>query len=45
MVSDKDQLSAMMASSGASGHKGGTISLDATTTSTFLAWIAQAQPL
>jgi len=35
----------MMGSAGAAGHKGGTLSLDGTTTATFLAWIAQAQPL
>ncbi len=44
MVSDKDALSKMMASSGSNGHKGGTISLDGTTTATFLAWIAQGMP-
>jgi hypothetical protein len=37
-------LSQMMASSGASGHKGGALSLSATTTATFLAWIAQGMP-
>jgi hypothetical protein len=45
MVSDKDQLSQMMGSSGTNGHKGGPLSLDATTSSTFLAWITQGQPL
>ena len=44
MSADKDQLSKIMASSGTSGHKGGTISLDGTTTATFLAWIAQGLP-
>jgi hypothetical protein len=44
MVSDKDMISVMMASSGANGHKGGTISLDGTTTATFSAWIAQGMP-
>lgn len=44
MLGDKDILSKMMASSGASSHPGGTLSLDATTTSTFLAWIAQGLP-
>jgi len=44
MVADKAILSAMMTSSGATGHPGGTLSLDPTTTSTFLAWIAQGQP-
>ena len=44
LVSVKDDLSKMMASSGASGHKGGTLSLSATTTSNFLAWIAQGMP-
>ncbi|MEI6263838.1 MAG: hypothetical protein WCP74_01965 [Sphingobacteriia bacterium] len=44
MVSDKDQLSVMMSSGGATGHKGGSLSLDATTTQTFLAWIAQGLP-
>jgi hypothetical protein len=45
MVSDKDILSKMMSSSGATGHPGGPISLSATTTSTFLSWIAQGMPL
>ena len=45
MVADKDQLSQMMSSSGANGHKGGPLSIDATTSSTFLAWITQGQPL
>jgi hypothetical protein len=45
MVADKDQLSQMMASSGSTGHKGGPLGLDATTTSTFLAWITQGLPL
>ncbi len=44
MVTDKDMLSKIMASAGASGHKGGTLSLDGTTTATFLAWIAQGMP-
>jgi len=44
MVTDKDMISSMMASSGANGHKGGTISLDGTTTATFLAWISQGMP-
>lgn len=44
MVSDKDALSKIMASTGSNGHKGGTISLDGTTTATFLAWIAQGMP-
>ena len=44
MVADTDILNKMMASSGASGHPGGTLSLDATTTSTFLAWISQGMP-
>jgi hypothetical protein len=44
MVSTKDQLSVMMSSGGATGHKGGSLSLDATTTQTFLAWIAQGLP-
>ncbi len=44
MVADKAILSTMMASSGATGHPGGPLSLDATTTSTFLAWIAQGMP-
>ena len=41
LVSEKSVLSTMMASAGASGHPGGTISSDQSTTSTFLAWIAQ----
>ena len=45
MVSSKDQLSIIMASSGKTGHKGGTLSLNATCTSTFLAWINQGMPL
>ncbi len=45
MVATKDQLSAIMASSGKTGHKGGPLSLSATCTSTFLAWIAQGMPL
>ena len=44
MTADKDAISKMMASSGSNGHKGGTISLDGTTTATFLAWIAQGLP-
>jgi hypothetical protein len=44
MTGDKDMISAMMASSGANGHKGGIISLDGTTTATFFAWIAQGMP-
>jgi hypothetical protein len=44
MVAVKDDLNKIMASSGANGHKGGTLSLGATTTSTFLAWIAQGMP-
>ena len=44
LTSDKSIISTMMASSGASGHPGGTISLDGTTTATFLAWIAQGLP-
>jgi hypothetical protein len=34
-------LTTMMGSQGSSGHPGGSLSLDGTTTSTFLAWIAQ----
>lgn len=44
LVTDKDALSKMMTSAGSNGHKGGTISLDGTTTATFLAWIAQGMP-
>jgi len=44
LTSDKDILSKMMASSGSNGHPGGTISLDGTTTATFLAWISQGLP-
>ncbi|OIR06917.1 hypothetical protein GALL_108230 [mine drainage metagenome] len=44
MSADKDQISTMMASAGANGHKGGALSLDGTTTATFLAWIAQGLP-
>ncbi len=45
MTADKDMLSQIMGSAGANGHKGGTMSLDGTTTATFLAWITQGQPL
>jgi hypothetical protein len=34
-------ISTMMASQGSSGHPGGALSLDGTTTATFLAWISQ----
>jgi len=44
MVKTKTDLSKMMASAGANGHKGGVMSLDGTTTATFLAWIAQGLP-
>jgi hypothetical protein len=44
MGSDQAIISKMMASSGSNGHPGGTISLDGTTTATFLAWIAQGMP-
>ena len=44
MTADKDVLSKMMASAGSSGHPGGTLSLDGTTTGTFLAWIQQGLP-
>lgn len=44
MVADKDQIYKMMASAGSVGHKGGTLSLDGTTTGTFLAWIGQGMP-
>jgi hypothetical protein len=44
MVADKDALSKIMSSTGTSGHKGGSLSLDGATTATFLAWIAQGMP-
>ncbi len=44
MAAVKADLNKMMASSGSSGHKGGNLSLDGTTTATFLAWIAQGLP-
>ncbi len=44
MVSQKTVLSQMMTSAGSNGHPGGALSLDGTTTSTFLAWIAQNFP-
>jgi hypothetical protein len=44
LVSEKSVLSQMMTSAGSSGHPGGTISLDGTTTATFEAWIAQGFP-
>jgi hypothetical protein len=44
MVAVKDDLSKIMSSSGASGHKGGALSLSGTTTANFLAWIAQGMP-
>ncbi|MEY4051662.1 MAG: hypothetical protein EBV82_05450 [Chitinophagia bacterium] len=44
MVSDKDILTAMMNSGGATGHLGPVLSLNSCTTKTILAWIAQGQP-
>ncbi len=44
MTADVSVISLMMASSGANGHPGGALSLDGTTTATFLAWIAQGLP-
>jgi hypothetical protein len=44
MVSVQAQIKLMMSSGGATGHKGGALSIDATTTQTFLAWIAQGMP-
>jgi hypothetical protein len=44
MVADKAMLTAMMASSGNSGHPGGALSLSTCTVKTFDAWIAQGQP-
>lgn len=44
MVTDKDVLSKIMASAGSTGHKGGALSIDGTTTATFLGWIAQGMP-
>ena len=44
LVKDKSAVSTMMSSSGSNGHPGGTLSLDGTTTATFLAWIAQGMP-
>ena len=44
LSADKTIISSMMVSSGSAGHPGGSISLDGTTTATFLAWIAQGLP-
>lgn len=44
MVSDKDILTTMMNSGGATGHLGPVLSLNSCTTKTILAWIAQGQP-
>lgn len=44
LVSVKSALSVIMSSGGATGHKGGALSIDATTSQTFLAWINQGMP-
>ena len=44
LVADQSILQKMMSTGGATGHPGGTLSLSATTTQTFLAWIAQGLP-
>jgi len=44
MVANKDKLTAMMNSGGASGHPGGPISLSTCVTNTFIAWINQGMP-
>jgi hypothetical protein len=44
MVEKKSVLSAMMASGGASGHPGGTLSLSSCTAKLFNEWISQGQP-
>jgi hypothetical protein len=44
MVTDKNILSTMMNSAGATGHLGPVLSLGTCTVNTFLEWIAQGQP-
>jgi hypothetical protein len=44
LLSDKDKLTAMMNSGGATGHPGPVLSLNSCTTNTILTWIAQGQP-
>lgn len=44
MVAKKDVLSAMMNSSGATGHPGPALSLSSCTVNLFKEWIAQGQP-
>jgi len=44
MVADKNLLTAMMSSAGASGHRGPVLSLSTCTVKTFQEWIAQGQP-
>lgn len=44
LLGDKDKLTAMMASAGASGHPGGVLSLGSCTVATIKAWIDQGQP-
>ncbi len=44
LQTDKDKLTAMMKSGGASGHPGPVLSLNSCTTNTLLTWIAQGQP-
>lgn len=41
LKNDASILTTMMNSQGASGHPGGRLSLDGTTTTTFIAWMAQ----
>ena len=44
MVADKDILTEMMNSGGATGHPGPALSLSTCTANTFLEWIAQGMP-
>jgi hypothetical protein len=44
LQNDKDKLTTMMKSGGATGHPGPVLSLNACTTNTILTWIAQGQP-
>jgi hypothetical protein len=44
LQTDKEKLTAMMKSGGATGHPGPVLSLNTCTTNTILTWIAQGQP-
>jgi len=44
LTTNKDKLTAMMSSGGATGHPGGTISLSTCTVNIFKAWLAAGQP-